>query len=65
MPYTTRYDQSLLSGVDPEPLYCPECRCGADNCTDKSHQDRWQTEEQRAVDEALDAADAAYDDREE
>ncbi len=58
------YDQDLLRGVDPESLYCPECRCSAEDCTDENHQDGWQTEKQRAVDEMLDAADWKYDDRE-
>ena len=59
------YDADLLRGVDPEPLHCPECRCSADDCADtEGHQDGWQTEKQRAVDEMLDAADWEYGDRE-
>ncbi len=63
MSYTTRYDQSLLRGIAPEPLYCPECRCDADDCQDvEGHQDEWQTETERARDEAADYADHQYDD---
>ncbi len=59
------YDQSLLRGVDPEPLYCPECRCSAEDCVNpEGHQDGWQTEEQRAVDEMLDAADWKIEEQE-